>query len=85
MEFPRLGVESELHLLARTTETWDLSHGYHHSSWQLQVLNPLRPGIEPATSWIQVRFITTELQQELPTEHYFYPKTRLRGPEANEW
>ena len=38
MEFPRPGVESELHLLAYTiaTATLDLSHvcDLHHSSWQ---------------------------------------------------
>ena len=45
MEVPRLGVESELQLLAYTTATampdpshvWDL----HHSSWQRRILNPL--------------------------------------------
>ena len=45
MEVPRLGVESELQLLARTTATatWDPSHicDLHHSSWQHQILNPL--------------------------------------------
>ena len=45
MEVPRLGVESELQLLAYTTATAmpDPSHicDLHHSSWQRQVLNPL--------------------------------------------
>ena len=45
MELPRLGVESELQLPAYTTATatQDLSHvcHLHHSSWQLQILNPL--------------------------------------------
>ena len=44
-EVPRLGVESELQLLAYATATamWDLSTicNLHHSSWQCQILNPL--------------------------------------------
>ena len=45
MEVPRLGVESELQLLAYTTVTamWDPSRvcDLHHSSQQRQILNPL--------------------------------------------
>ena len=45
MEVPRLGVESELQLLASTTDTatWDLScvSDLRHSSWQRRILNPL--------------------------------------------
>ena len=46
MEVPRLGVQSELQLPAYTTATatavQDLSHvNLHHSSRQLQTLNPL--------------------------------------------
>ena len=45
METPRLGVELDIQLLAYTTATatWDLSRvcELHHSSWQLQTLNPL--------------------------------------------
>ena len=45
MEVPRLGVKSELQLLAYTTATaiWDLSHvcDLHHSSQQCQIHNPL--------------------------------------------
>ena len=45
MEVPRLGIESELLLLAYITATkmWDLSHicDLHHSSWQCQILNSL--------------------------------------------
>ena len=44
-EGPRLGVESELQLLAyaTATATWDPSHicDLHHSSWQRWILNPL--------------------------------------------
>ena len=46
MEVPRLGVQSELQLLAyytTATATRDLSPvcDLHHSSWQCQILNPL--------------------------------------------
>ena len=45
MEVPRLGGGSELQLLAHAiaTATWDLSLicDLHHSSQQLQTLNPL--------------------------------------------
>ena len=45
LEVPRLGVESELQLLADTKATamQDPSHvcNPHHSSWQLQILDPL--------------------------------------------
>ena len=45
MKFPRLGVKSELHLLAyaTATATQDLSHvgDLHYSSWQCQILNPM--------------------------------------------
>ena len=43
MEVPRLGVESELQLLAYTTATQDPSRicDLHHSSWQPQILHPL--------------------------------------------
>ena len=46
MEAPRLGVQSELQLLAytRATATWDLSHIFdlHYSSRQRWILNPWR-------------------------------------------
>ena len=45
MEVPRLGVESELQLLAyaTATATQDPCHvcSLHHSLWQRQILNPL--------------------------------------------
>ena len=56
MKVSRLGVESELQLSAPTTATamQDPSHVYnlHH-----QILNALRAGIEPMSSWILVRFV----------------------------
>ena len=68
MEVPRLGVALELQLLANTTATatpypsriCDL----HHSSWQ-SLTHGAGPGIEPASSWILVEFVTTEPQREL--------------------
>ena len=45
-EVPRLGIKSELQLLAYSTATTtqDLSHmcSLYHSSWPCQILNPLR-------------------------------------------
>ena len=63
MEGPRLGVESELLLLAytRATAMPDLSCVYnlHYSSQQCRILNPLsEAGIEPATSRFLVRFVS---------------------------
>ena len=67
MEVLRLGVESELQLLAYATATAmpDLSRvcDLHHRSQQYRILNPLsKPGIEPTTSWLLVRSIIAEPQ-----------------------
>ena len=64
MDVPRLGVESELHLLACTSATgnrglelhlWPTPHlmatSDHLTHWA-------RPGIKPTSSWILVRFLT---------------------------
>ena len=68
MEVPRLGVESELQLLACTTATakQDLSRvcNLHHSSWQHQTLNPLSEArdwthILMDTSWVCYHWATT--------------------------
>ena len=71
MEVPRLGVKSELQLLAYATATamWDLNHIYdlHHRS----LIHWTRAGIEPASSWILVRFISAVSQQELPLCIFF--------------
>ena len=71
MVIPRLRVELELQLLAYTTAAamWDpsLICDLHHSSWQRQIPTPwVRPGIEPASSWILVRFVSAVPQRELP-------------------
>ena len=72
MKVPRLGVQSELHLLAYTTNTSDLSRicDLWHSSWQHQILNLLRPEIEPSTSWFLVGFVSTMPQRELQCFHF---------------
>ena len=69
MQVPRLGVELELQLPAYsiTAAVPDLSSVFnlYHSTWQHWILNPLRPGIEPAFSWILVGFVIPEPQWEL--------------------
>ena len=71
MEVPRLGVESELPLLAYTTATatQDLSCvcGLHHSSLQGWILNP--PSLardRTVSSWTLAGFVTVEPRWELP-------------------
>ena len=63
MEVSRLGIESELQLLAHTTATatLDLNHIFnlhcrlgHTGSWT----HWARPGIEPMSSWILLGFLT---------------------------
>ena len=68
METPWLGAELELQLLAYTTAMWNLSCICNRSSQQYWILNSLR--IEATFPWIQVRFICTEPQQELPFSEY---------------
>ena len=69
MEVPRLGFESELHLLGYTAAiaTWDLSHvcDLHHSSQQHWVLKPLRERRNQihnlmVPSWIHFHCTATE-------------------------
>ena len=55
MEVPRLGVEPELQLPAYATA--------HVNARSLT--HCVRPGVEPTSSWIPVRFVTTEPQWEL--------------------
>ena len=61
MEFPRLGVESELQLLAypTATATQDLSCvcNLHHSSWQRLILNP----VSEARDWTRILMDTSRV------------------------
>ena len=71
MDVPRLGGKSKPQLLAYITAsaTQDPSHvcDLQHSSQQHQILTHwVGPGIEPTSSWIPVRLLTTELQQQFP-------------------
>jgi len=78
MEVPRLGVESELQLPAYTTATamrgiqaasatYTAAHGNSGSPMHLAGL-----GIEPATSWILVGFVSTAPQRELPLVGFLF-------------
>ena len=64
MEVPRLGVELELTAAG-------LNHSHSNSGSELhlqpttQLTAMLRPGIEPASSWIIVRFVSAEPWWEL--------------------
>ena len=69
MEVPRLGVESELQLLAYSTATAmrDLSLvcDLHHSSRQCWILNPLSEARDRTRNLMDIRLITAEPQKEL--------------------
>ena len=71
MDVPRLGVESELQLLAHTTATatWDpsLDCDLPHGLGQRQIPDPLsKAGVESASSWILSGFICAVPHRELP-------------------
>ena len=71
MEVPRLGVDLELQLPANTTATamqiWARSAAYTTAQSKAGPLtHGAGLGIEPASSWILVRFISTEPRWELP-------------------
>ena len=57
--------------VATATATWDPSRtcDLHHSSRQCWILNPLRarPGMEPVSAWMLVRFVSTEPRWEFPS------------------
>ena len=67
MEVPRLGVESKLQLSVYT-----IAHGSTRS-----LTRWVRPGIEPTSLWIRVRFITTEPLRELPVHTHFILEPHL--------
>ena len=78
MEFPRLGVKSEVQLPTYTTATATRDPScvcdLHHSLWQHWILNLLSEAwIEPLSSWVLVMFITAEPQPEL--QQYIHSNT----------
>ena len=71
MEVPRLGVESDLHLLAYTIATamQDPSHvcNLHHSSEQCHILDPLNKARDRTHILMDTsRVVSIVPQQELP-------------------
>ena len=87
VEIPGLGVECRLHLPAyvTTTATQDPSRfcDLHHGSWQCWIpTHWVRPGIEPASSWLLVSFVTTEPQWELPTVRFLTCWATMGTPES---
>ena len=62
VQVPRLGIELKLHLPAYiiATATPDPSYVCDlHCSWrQCRIINPLKPGIKPTSSWILVRLFS---------------------------
>ena len=78
MEFPGLGIKSELQLPSYTTATAtsDPSRVYdlHHSSWQRQILNPPSEARDQSHILMdasQICFHGTTM--ETPQSLYFYP------------
>ena len=76
MEVPRLGVESELQLLAYATATATgsraASANYTAADGNARSLTHwARPGMEPASSWILVRFVTCWATRETPNSIIF--------------
>ena len=69
MEAPRLGIESEQQLPTYTTATatpdpshvCNLQHSHGHAG---SLTHWARPGMEPASSWMPVRFISAAPQRE---------------------
>ena len=68
MDIPRLGVESELQLLAYTTftATQDPSHicDLHHTSRQHRILNPLREARDRTHNFMVPSRICSPLRHE---------------------
>ena len=67
MEVLRLGVKSELQVLAYTiaTTTWDPNYVCDLHCNARSLTHWVRPGIKPATSWLLVGFVSTVPQWEL--------------------
>ena len=83
MEVPRLGVESEPQLPGYTTATVmpHLSHvGNLHTAHgnDRSLTHWVRPGIQPVSSWILVRFVTAKPWQELPCYQFLDNSCQIR-------
>ena len=80
MEVPRLGVELELQLLAYATATAtpDPSHTFHlhHSSWQCQILYPLKETRDRTHNLMDLRFFNRWAMEGTPG----IPEFRFRLP-----
>ena len=92
MEVPRLGIESELQLqaysIATATATWDPSRmcNLHHSWQQCRYLTYwARPGIEPASSSLLVRFVSTVPQQEFPPSTFLITDFWAKRKSPQDW
>ena len=74
MEVPRLGVELELLLpaCARATATQDPSCicDLYHSSWQLQIVNPLRKARDRTCNLMVSSWICLPLHHNRNSQHY---------------
>ena len=68
MEVPRLVVESEPQPQQRGTKATSVTYTTSHGNAR-PLTHRARPGIEPMSSWILVRFVTTEPRWEL---QYFF-------------
>ena len=73
MEVPRLGVKLELQLAAYATATWIQAVSVTYTIAQSNAssfIHWVRPGIEPATSWILVRFVTHRATTGISQKNY---------------
>ena len=81
VEDPRLGLQSELQLLAHTiaTATPDPSClcDLHHDAGPLT--HKARPGIEPTSSWILVKLVTRWATRGTPTHQYLLKPLIFQG------
>ena len=60
---------------------WATAASLHHSHRNAgSPIHWARPGIEPASSWILVRFISTAPQWELPASNFRYQIWRCQWP-----
>ena len=72
VEVPRLGVELELQLPAYTTAVWALSGTYATAHGNARSLTLwVRPAIEPASSWILVKFVLLSHNRNFTHSNFF--------------